>query len=106
MSQTQPTPIFHSYFTSHISLSSIPHTVSLPHQDPQLDILQNLTFLEPKPTLPLSTLHFKSYKLSKNMERGLEVNEGDRFELFLLGEGEKKVTVTPDTRMYIYRNTT
>jgi len=26
------------------------------------------------------------------------MNAPDRFELFLLGEGEKKVTVTPDTR--------
>jgi hypothetical protein len=29
-----------------------------------------------------------------------ETNVPDRFELFLLGPGEKKVTVTPDTRKF------
>ena len=28
------------------------------------------------------------------------VNEGERFELFILGEGESKVTMKPDTRTY------
>lgn len=32
---------------------------------------------------------------------GSEVNIPDRFELFLLGEGEKKVTEAADTRKYI-----
>ena len=30
-----------------------------------------------------------------------EVNIPDRFELFILGEGEKKITEAPDTRKYI-----
>jgi hypothetical protein len=32
-----------------------------------------------------------------------EVNIPDRFELFILGEGEKKITEAPDTRKYIYQ---
>ena len=31
-----------------------------------------------------------------------EINIPDRFELFILGEGEKKITEAPDTRKYIY----
>lgn len=30
-----------------------------------------------------------------------EVNIPDRFELFILGDGEKKIAETPDTRKYI-----
>jgi hypothetical protein len=37
-----------------------------------------------------------------NMEHGQDVNKANRFELFLLGEGEKKVTEAPDTRKYTY----
>jgi hypothetical protein len=32
-----------------------------------------------------------------------EVNIPDRFELFILGDGEKKITEAPDTRKYIYQ---
>jgi hypothetical protein len=32
-----------------------------------------------------------------------EINIPDRFELFILGEGEKKITEAPDTRKYIYQ---
>jgi hypothetical protein len=31
-----------------------------------------------------------------------EVNIPNRFELFILGDGEKKITEAPDTRKYIY----
>ena len=83
-------------------ISPTSHLISVPNR---LEVkLANPKSHYNRPPHTMDTFNPDSHILDRfeHVQRvGTEVNIPDRFELFLLGDGEKKITEAIDTRMFI-----